>query len=858
MRTLVFIDPSYAEDETYYDYLKEELPRRLQLLSDEYAATDWTTTFADDEYGDESLADFSKTVDLYHATADAIVIVPNQSSIEGNHGIRSKDVLRDEGLRLIQQLVKTASGHEIPVIAYLDEANEKADFNLTMAGVMHTVDNVADPALLALKVAMAVNKNAGISGQLKIGAFSINVKTGDVSMGDKPVNLTPSEKGLLLSLARHRGTVRTKASVMSDLYQFTDEEPDEKIVDVFTTKLRRKLNDASPGFGFDIIRTAWGDGYVMPVEIPNDRMYFGLLRLDPQENGRYQIADTTHSIGQEELELLQLLYEGQGKPENLDSNFMLANADYLAQLERTLSSYLVAYGSPIEIDQEEGTVRLNMTYFDPEHFTASDFHALLRQDIRVAGDHKFIKQSSGPHFILQGTEIAFNRAEVSLLEQLAAMPRQAIRAGVLYSNVRGSGYQLRGSVSAEEDIISLGREVYKKLEASGKVIPTEAQLHFYHDEFLSLGPAEEVPDLEALARDRKERLTAHVKDSLVTADGGYASLEPLDLGYFRLMIHPTLGEAIVEDHAVKLSADQVKIVRTIFDKRPEYLTKRELHEAVFPNRPFNEQLIPNRIGTIRSLFESVDPESVKLLHMTRGEGYRAFLPDEEIPVPEKKAASPRRAKASTEEVVELETIELNGGLRILKHPEKGTAIVEGTQIQLTKNQTAFLLFMSENNTRTVYESELQRAIKVRGIRALAQGIEDIFTPVTHRSPIERSANGFRWAGISHPEPVTANENDSDGQKVFEFRENGDFMCRCDNHGLDFTAREAEILTIIDNRKGQTLDGDAIRDAGGKFSWPDNVIVQTMQQVHGKLSNTDTVHRIKLETKRGKPLQLTMH
>lgn len=851
MRTLVFIDPSYTEDETYYDYLKEELPRRLQLLSDEYAATEWVTTFADDEYGDDSLAAFSKTVDLYHATADAVVLVPNQSSIESDHGIRSKDVLRDDGLRLIQQLVKTASEHEIPVIAYLDEADTKSDFNLTTAGVTHTVDNVADPALLALKVAMTVNKNADTSGQLKIGAFSIDVKTGEVNMNEKPVHLTGSEKGLLLSLARHRGTVRTKASVMSDLYQFSDEEPDEKIVDVFTTKLRRKLNDASPGFGFDIIRTSWGDGYVMPVGIPNDRIYFGLLRLDPQENGRYQIANTTHSIGHEELELLQFLYESQGKPEDLDSNYMRANTDYLAQLERTLSSYLVAYGSPIDIDQEEGTVRLNVTYFDPEHFTAHDFSTLLRQDIRVAGEHKFLKQSSGPHFILQGTEVAFNRAEVSLLEQLASMPRQAIRAGVVYSNVRGSGYQLRGSVSPEEDIIRLGREVYKKLEAAGRAVAAENQVHFYHDEFLSLGPAEEVPDLEALARDRKERLTAHVKDSLETAGDGYNVLEPLDLGYFRIMVHPTLGEAIVEDHAVKLNTDQVKIVRAIFDKRPEYITKRELHEAVFPNRPFTEQLIPNRVGFIRSLFADVDPESVKLLHMARGKGYRAFLPDEEIPMPEKKVTAPR---STSQAAVVLQPAELEGGLTIQKNLEKGTCIVEGTNMQLNKNQTAFLEFMSENYTRTVYESELQRELGVKGIKALAQGIDDMFTPVTHKSPIERSSSGFRWSGIPHPEVEAANGN----QKVFEFQANGDFMCRCDNHGLDFTVREAEILDIIDDRKGQTLDGEAIRAAALKFSWPDNVILQTMQQVHGKLADTDTVHRIRLETKRGNSIQLTMH
>lgn len=74
-------------------------------------------------------------------------------------------------------------------------------------------------------------------------------------------HLTPNEESALRVLLRRRGLV-TKEAIYNALYGHRD-GPDEKLVDVWVHKLRRKLE----GTGYEII-TSWGRGYelVRPPE----------------------------------------------------------------------------------------------------------------------------------------------------------------------------------------------------------------------------------------------------------------------------------------------------------------------------------------------------------------------------------------------------------------------------------------------------------------------------------------------------------------------------------------------------------------------------------------------------------------
>ena len=836
-------------------------------MAHEFSATPWTATFADEEFGNDDIEDFIGNVERFHDLADAIVFVPNTEAVEEDRGIGTAQVLKSTYLRNVQKLISVASSHNIPVIAYLDEPDSKAEFNLTMSGLTYTVDNVAEPALLPLKIFKAVNANADAGGIINIASFSLDSRNGIVTNNGQEVPLTATERGLFLALARRIGKVRTKESVFSDLYQLSDAEPDIKIVDVMVAKLRQKLNRSQPGFGYDVLRTAWGDGYQMPDDIPANRQYFGLLRLDPQAAGHYQIADTQITLSADEFLVFTHLHQNQGRPEPLNGNFMNAHAEVLEQLEQKLSGYLVSFGSPVEIDHDEGTVHLNMSYFDTEICQATDFHSLLRQDVRAIGPYRFIKLPNGNQFRLQDTDELYSRAAVQLLEHVHKTPHQAIRASHLFSVVRGSTYRTKGLVSPTEDIMQLAKDIYTQLHKSGLSEDEDAQLHFYHDEFLSFGPAEDIPDPAVLEADRKERLARNLKDRLLTANGSTVIPDEVDMGYFTLLVHPTLGSGVVKDQPFQFTVEQVKILTAIMDKRPESISKPELHEAVFPNRPYSPQTIENKVSFTRKILAGIDPEAKRLVYTIRGAGYQSFLPDEIIPEPEKKPAR-SKAAARTESDAQpgantgksgandnaLEEIELRGGLTILKHPQKGTSSVKDTDISLNKNQTALIEYLSEHGSRTIYDSELIRELGVKGIKKLAKDVEDIFLTEIYVSPFETTRSGYRWLSIPHPTPESFQRD----EKVFAFRENGGFICHCENHEVDFTVREVELLSILDDRHGQTLDADVIREKAVRFEWPDNVIEQTLTQALGKISNTPTYNRISMQKQRGGNLLLTMH
>lgn len=79
---------------------------------------------------------------------------------------------------------------------------------------------------------------------------------------DLPIEfrLSPHERQWLRCVLARKGVV-TRSALMCALYSggSIDREPEQKIVDVFACKIRRKL---AP-FGIKIV-TSWGEGYSMP------------------------------------------------------------------------------------------------------------------------------------------------------------------------------------------------------------------------------------------------------------------------------------------------------------------------------------------------------------------------------------------------------------------------------------------------------------------------------------------------------------------------------------------------------------------------------------------------------------------
>ena len=100
---------------------------------------------------------------------------------------------------------------------------------------------------------------------IQTGDLIVKLDTKTVEVNGVRVHLTGKEYQMLELLSLHKGRTLTKEMFLNHLYGGID-EPEVKILDVFTCKLRKKLANASSGKNY--IETVWGRGYVLrePVE----------------------------------------------------------------------------------------------------------------------------------------------------------------------------------------------------------------------------------------------------------------------------------------------------------------------------------------------------------------------------------------------------------------------------------------------------------------------------------------------------------------------------------------------------------------------------------------------------------------
>ena len=94
--------------------------------------------------------------------------------------------------------------------------------------------------------------------EIIVGNLRVNPETHSVILGDEALQLTPAEFGLLLSLAKAHGRVRTREQLIEEV---ADREWDvfDRAIDMHISTLRKKLGDDPKDPRF--IRTVRGYGY---------------------------------------------------------------------------------------------------------------------------------------------------------------------------------------------------------------------------------------------------------------------------------------------------------------------------------------------------------------------------------------------------------------------------------------------------------------------------------------------------------------------------------------------------------------------------------------------------------------------
>jgi two-component system, cell cycle response regulator CtrA len=114
---------------------------------------------------------------------------------------------------------------------------------------------------LVARIHALVRRSKGLAQSIiQIDDLVVDLKAKAVNINGARVPLTGKEYQVLELLSLRQGTTLTKESFLSQLYGGMN-EPDIKIIDVFMSKLRKKLARASNGK--DYIQTLWGQGYVL-------------------------------------------------------------------------------------------------------------------------------------------------------------------------------------------------------------------------------------------------------------------------------------------------------------------------------------------------------------------------------------------------------------------------------------------------------------------------------------------------------------------------------------------------------------------------------------------------------------------
>jgi DNA-binding response OmpR family regulator len=93
---------------------------------------------------------------------------------------------------------------------------------------------------------------------IRVGRLEVRPAEFVATIDGRPLDLTVREFQLLIALARREGRIVTRQELYTAVWQrpFRSEE---RSVDVYVRKLRRKLEGALPGWGF--IHTHYGFGY---------------------------------------------------------------------------------------------------------------------------------------------------------------------------------------------------------------------------------------------------------------------------------------------------------------------------------------------------------------------------------------------------------------------------------------------------------------------------------------------------------------------------------------------------------------------------------------------------------------------
>jgi two-component system cell cycle response regulator CtrA len=156
---------------------------------------------------------------------------------------------------------------ETPVMVLSGMEDRAQKIQALIAGADDYLTKPFDRAELVARLQAIIRRSKGhASSVIRTGRLTIDLSTRAVEIDGKPLKVTGKEYRILELLSLRKGRALTKQMLLDHLYGGMD-EPEQKIIDVFICKLRKKIaavTEADHG-----IETVWGHGYMLRDTAPS-------------------------------------------------------------------------------------------------------------------------------------------------------------------------------------------------------------------------------------------------------------------------------------------------------------------------------------------------------------------------------------------------------------------------------------------------------------------------------------------------------------------------------------------------------------------------------------------------------------
>lgn len=113
-------------------------------------------------------------------------------------------------------------------------------------------------AELLARIRALLRRPGGGPPTLKVGELELDPSTRAVARGSKSIELSGTEYSLLEYLMRNEGRTLTRSMILQHVWHY-DFEGNDKVLDVYVSYLRKKIDDGNPS----LIKTVRGVGYRM-------------------------------------------------------------------------------------------------------------------------------------------------------------------------------------------------------------------------------------------------------------------------------------------------------------------------------------------------------------------------------------------------------------------------------------------------------------------------------------------------------------------------------------------------------------------------------------------------------------------